>query len=108
MIQSGNLRHRAELQKQSGTSDGAGGEAMTWVRERDIWCHIRSISGSQQMESMRRDSSISHEITVRYADDIDTTKRLVYKGKQYRIEAVRNPDELNDRLELIASTGVAT
>lgn len=108
MIQSGNLRHRAELQKQDEVSDGAGGVILTWTRVRDIWCHIRSISGSQQMESMRRDSSISHEITVRYADDVDTNKRIVYKGKMYNIEAVRNPDELNDRLELIASTGVAT
>ena len=107
-MQAGKLRHRAELQRQDETSDGAGGVTLAWVKERDIWCHIRSISGVQKMESMRRESSISHEITVRYADDVDTTKRLVYNGKAFNLEAVWDPDEIGERLEIIASTGVPT
>jgi len=107
-MQAGKLRHRAELQRQDETSDGAGGVTLAWVKERDIWCHIRSISGVQKMESMRRESSISHEITVRYAADIDTSKRLVHDGTAYNLEAVRDPDQIGERLEIIASTGVPT
>ncbi len=108
MIQAGKLRQRAELQEQVETDDGAGGVALAWNRVRDIWCDIRAVSGVQQMESMRRESSISHEITVRYAADIDTSKRLVHDGTAYNLEAVRDPDQIGERLEIIASTGVPT
>ncbi|HSH25229.1 MAG TPA: phage head closure protein, partial [Massilibacterium sp.] len=84
----GELRHYAELQAKQETDDGYGGAEIEWTKERNIWCHIRPVSGVQRMESMRRNSPISHEIKARFAEDVDETKRIVYQGRAYNIEAV--------------------
>lgn len=104
----GRMRHRAELQGKDTTADGSGGWENGWVTERKIWCWIRPISGSQKMESMRRESQISHEIMARYNPDVTTEKRLKYRGKVYNIEAVWSPDEREEFVEMIATEGVAT
>lgn len=104
----GKLRHRAELQSEQETPDGAGGYALNWVTERKIWCDIRAASGDEQLESMRLESPISHQITVRYAADVQEKKRLFYQGIPYRIEAVYDPDKLRRRMEIVASTGIPT
>jgi len=108
MIQPGKLRHYAELQSQSQTSDGGGGFTLTWVKERNIWCDIRAVSGVQRLESSRLESAISHEITVRYNEDVTPQKRIVYQEIPYLIEAVYDTDKLQHRMELVASTGVPT
>lgn len=109
MVQrAGQLRHYAELQSKNEVPDGAGGTTVTWVKSRNIWCRIQPISGVQQMESMRRNSTISHEITARYRDDITTEKRIVHRGTAYNIEAVTTPEEKEVEAHIIASSGVPT
>ncbi len=107
-MRSGRLRHRAELQSQQETQDGSGGVTMDWVKERDIWCRIEPVSVVQQMESMRRNSPIDHEITARWNDDITTQKRIVHKGREFRIQGVTNPDGLEREAHIIAASGVPT
>ncbi len=108
MIQPGKLRHRAELQSEQETPDGAGGYELTWVTERKIWADIRAVSGVQRLESMRLESDITHEITVRYNSDVIPKKRIVYQGVDYLIRAVYDPDKLTHQMEIVASTGVPT
>lgn len=102
-LNAGALRHRAELQHKAETADGAGGRTVAWQALRPLWCRIRPVSGVQRMESMRRDSPISHEIHARTADDIDTTKRIVYRGEAYRIEAVWPVEGRDEYLHIVAS-----
>lgn len=102
------LRHRAELQKLEEVPDGSGGWETTWVKEKDIWCWIRPTSGSQRLESMRRDSEVSHEIFARFETGISTDHRIAYKSKVYRLEAVWSPDVREEYLQAVAVQGVAT
>lgn len=107
-MSAGKLRHYAELQQKQTVSDGGGGETVTWAKQKDIWCEIRPVSGSQRMESMRRNSTISHEILAWYDADITTEKRIVFEGKAFNIDAVYSPDEKHEYSRIIASEGVAT
>lgn len=102
-LRAGVLRQRAELQRQVAAADGAGGETVEWQKVRDLWCHIRPVSGVQRMESMRRASPISHEIFCRFVTDIDTTNRIVFRGQAYRIEAVWTINERDEYLQMVAS-----
>lgn len=81
---------------------------LSWVKERDLWCRIEPTSAVQQMESMRRESSIDHEITARWNSDLTTQKRIVHKSRAFRIEGVTNPDGKEQEAHIIASSGVAT
>jgi SPP1 family predicted phage head-tail adaptor len=107
-MSAGELRHYAELQKKTVTADGMGGEDIVWSLDRHVWCHIRPISGVQRMESMRRNSKISHEIKARYNADLTPEKRIVYRGRAFNIEAAWSPDELREYTMIMASEGVAT
>lgn len=108
MIRAGDLKHRAELQKLAQVPDGSGGWKTDWIKERDIWCRIRPISGVQRMESMRAGSQISHEITTRYNEDVTQSKRIIYRGKAYALDAVWSPDEEREAMHCIAVEGKAT
>lgn len=107
-IRTGDLRHRAELQKKEQTSDGAGGWTTTWVKDRDLWCRIRPISGSQQLENMRAETTVSHEIYARYATDLTKNKRIVYRGRAFLIEAAWTPEERREFIHMVATEGAAT
>ena len=107
-VMTGRMRHRAELQKKESVSDGAGGWETAWTKDRRIWCWIVPTSGVQRLESMRRDSQVSHEIYTRFASDVTTNKRIVYRGKAYNLEAIWSPDERQEFLHIVATEGVAT
>lgn len=104
----GRLRHRAELQQKVTVSDGGGGEAVQWTPVRTGWFYIRPLSVVQSLENMRRNTTTTHEITARYADDIGPDNRLVYQGRAFNIDGVRNTDERNREMVLLATEGVAT
>jgi SPP1 family predicted phage head-tail adaptor len=108
MIPTGKMRHFAELQQKNNVADGGGGLTTTWVKTADIWCYIRPISGTQRLENMRRNSSISHEVITRYSSNISTLNRLLFRGMSYNIEAVWSPDEKQEYLHILATEGVAT
>ena len=107
-VYTGRMRHRAELQSLQSEPDGMGGFTTEWVRERDVWCWIRPLSGTQRLESMRRDSQVGHEIYARFKADITIGKRLAYRGKVYNIEALWSPDEREEFVQIMATEGVAT
>lgn len=107
-MSAGKLRHYAELQKKVQTKTDAGGQTTSWVKEKNFWCEIRPISGVQRMESMRRNSKISHEILAWFDADITPEKRIVFDGKAYNIEAAWSPDEKKAHTKIIASEGVST
>ena len=111
-IRTGALRHRAELQSKVTEDDGGGGQAVTWVTERGLWCRIRPLSGSQRLEGMRLQSTVSHEIYTRYQADVDpdvvTTKRIRCGNAVYKILAAFLPNELPEFVHIIAERGGAT
>lgn len=107
-MSAGRLRHYAELQSKQEVEDDGGGVDVTWAKERNVWCYIRPVSGVQRMEAMRRNSKISHEIKARYNSDLNPTKRIVYRGKAYNLEADWSPDEKQEYVMILASEGVAT
>lgn len=111
-IRTGAMRHHADLQNKASFPDDAGGEAITWATERKVWCQIRPLSGSQQLEGMRRESAVTHEIYTRYQGDVDpevvTEKRIRFGNSIYNIAAAWLPKEFPEFVHMIAERGVAT
>ncbi len=111
-IRTGAMRHLADLQRKITEPDGGGGQIVRWVTERKLWCQIRPLSGSQRLEGMRRQSSVSHEIYTRFQADVSpsvaTTKRIFHNGNAYNIAAAFLPSETPEFVHLIAERGGAT
>lgn len=85
----GVLSDLGELQRKVETPDGAGGVSVTWELLRPIWCNLKTLGGTQALEAGRRQSSTTHEIGVRYQDDVDpsvvTQHRIVIYGVPYNL-----------------------
>ena len=107
-IRAGTLHHRAELQKKIVVEDSGGGDAVTWAKDRDLWCHIADSSGRLAQEAMQREEQIKTQIFARYNDDITTSKRIVHDSKTYMIEAVLRAGRRKEMMVIIASEGVST
>lgn len=109
-VGSGQLRTLAELQKKVEVRTAAGGTALTWKRERDVWVRIKSLSSRLKVEARAREPNITHEVTARREDgDIDATKRLVVGTRAFMIAGI--PDDVDERgrhLQFLAVEGVAT
>jgi SPP1 family predicted phage head-tail adaptor len=107
-IRAGSLHDRAELQGQVTVIDAGGGRDVSFVKERDLWCHIRDVSGKMAQESMQREEQIRVEIFARFNSDITTKKRIVHDGKNYMIEAVLRKGLRKELVQIIALEGVPT
>lgn len=107
-MRAGRLRHRATLQQQVTVSDGGGGSSVEWSPVRSLWVDIEPLSAAQSLENMRRNVKTTHKIGARYADDIGPDKRLVFKDRTFNIDGIRNVDERNARVEILATEGAAT
>jgi len=88
-VASGDLRHRVQLQEKSRTQDPHTGEMLdTWVTAAEVWAQVVPLSGREFLASSAEQSEVTGRIVIRYRDDVDATKRFVYRGKWYAIKAV--------------------
>ena len=99
----GELRNRIEIQKYIRDGDKvneAGEEVKTWQPYVKLWSKFYNSSVKDQLKAEKSAASIVYEIVTRYRNDINTTMRVVYKGKKYSIDHVVNYKELNTETHL--------
>ena len=110
-VGAGDLTERAELQSKLRTVTAAGGESITWVIDRRVWCKITGLSPTLRLEAGAREPQITHEIIARLeGGDITPEKRLLVNGtRTVMISGIpENVDEADDLVRFGATEGVAT
>lgn len=68
MRQAGKYRQRVKVQKRTSTSDGMGGDVVTWQDHTMIWANMVSLSSRERGRYMQ-----SHEVEVTYTVHTDNT-----------------------------------
>jgi len=96
----GELRNRIEIQKYTRDGDNvneAGEEIKTWQLYKRPWAKFCNSSVKDQVKAGKDASSIVYKIVIWYSKNINinTTMRVVYKGKIYSIDHVVNYKEQN-------------
>lgn len=107
-LSSGKLRHSIAIERETETSDGAGGASLTWSAVVTTRAFIKPISGGERFAAMRLEANTTHRIFIRYRDDFDTSDRINYAGRLMQIRAVINIEENNKWLEIYADEGAKT
>lgn len=97
-VRAGSLRDRLTLERPQYSPDGAGGRVETWVSVASVWGQVIAKSGSESVDAGRFSGSVSHEVTLRYRDDVKPTMRLVYGAKIFEIIGVLNQTNRKDWL----------
>ena len=102
-ILAGRLNKRVILQTLSQSSDGGGGFTDSWADTATLWAGIEELTGSEGFEAQQTASTLSHRVTIRYRTSVVPTQRLKYGTRILKINAVINPGQLNERLELLCT-----
>lgn len=109
---SSQLRHRITLEQPVMTAADGGQFEVEWESIGQAWAMIDPIPnrsvGSESLFSEQQVTSASHEITLRFRDDITTQMRVLFEGRHFNIRNLRNPRERKEFLVLLVEENVAT
>ena len=84
----GELRHRIMVQKlTSGKDDDSYPIPEQWVDLMPLWAKVTHLSGKDLIAAQASNSKVVARVKIRYREDIDTTMRVIYKGKTYAIDS---------------------
>ena len=84
----GELRHRIMVQKlTSGKDDDGYPIPEQWVDFMPLWAKVTHLSGKDLIAAQASNSKVVARVKIRYREDINTTMRVIYKGKTYAIDS---------------------
>ena len=104
------LTQRITIEEPNEVSDGAGGYSISWSAVDTVWAEIvpsRGVNGKERLADAQLQSINKYKITIRYINNINQKMRVVWGAKTFNIRAVIDPDQHQERLEIIAEEGVA-
>jgi len=103
------LRHRVTLQRFVKTQDpNTGLITEEWSDVATVWASVEPLSGRDFIAARAQQSEISARVVIRYRADVDSTMRLVHRGRIYSIEGPPLPDAKSglEYLTLMVAAGV--
>lgn len=96
-IKAGELRHRVIIQRyNSSAKDKDGFELPSqWVEHAALYAKITPLSSNDLISAQSEQSEVTARMKVRYRTDIDTTMRVIWKGRVFAISS-QGLDDNND------------
>jgi len=102
MIDPGKMRHYIALQHWAETRTASGYATQTYTTYASVWAYIRTLSGRERLGAQQVNATLSHEITIYYRSDVQPDDRIVWDGRYFDIKDVRNVDERNIEIRMLA------
>ncbi len=93
---------RIRLERPVLSQDSIGDTLTTWVLESEVWADIQPRNGVEEYSHKALRQSITHDVTIRYRDDVKPSWRIIYGARTLHIHAVLNVKEANEILILKA------
>ena len=109
----GNLRHMVEIKNASTTSDDAGGFSESYSTVANVFASITPKRGtevySDGQNAMQIENPITHEIFIRYRDDItlNNSSKIIFGERQFNVRSILNIEEKNRFFKIEAQENVA-
>ena len=107
----GDLQSKITIQRKSRAPDGMGGSIETWATEGTPWAMWRALSGSELWAAMRINPNVKVKAVIRFKGDANgapyygPADRVTYRGREYAIVAVIDPDDRQEWLEMMLAEG---
>ncbi len=108
-ISAGDLIHRPIIEQPPSPDqvDGAGQpDASKWTTLYTVWARIRPLSGRELIAAQSVQNETTHEIAMRWRTGITANMRARWKGRYFNFLNVRNLDEADEWLVILASEGL--
>lgn len=104
MLRAGELRHRIDLQSNSGSTRNAFGEtAEAWATmAASLPAKVEPLSGRELFSAQQIQPDISHKVTIRYRQGLNAKMRVIFGARTFNVEGPpKNVEERNIVIELM-------
>lgn len=98
----GALRHRITFQELTTSVNENGFEEQNWEGYKTVWAAVSNLHGREYYAAAAVQAENTVKFTIRYLPDINTSMRILFRGKQYNITAIDNIKYQNRYLEIKA------
>lgn len=96
----GELRHRIRLQKLETVVNENGFEEEEWIDHKKVWASIKNLHGREYFEAAAVQKENTVKFVIRYVPGIDTSMKILFKGKYYDITQIDNIRYENKYIEI--------
>jgi SPP1 family predicted phage head-tail adaptor len=103
-MMSGRLDRKITLQKPTTSRDAYGGQATSWTDEATVWAQVQQQSG-RELFAAGKLAEVDALFKIRYRSDVDETWQVVYDGRTYDIQSVKELGR-KDGLEIVGKAQV--
>ena len=101
-MRAGPLRHLITFEQIVKTADGYGGFTKVWTEFTTARAQITPLKGEESLEHRKLEHENVNRVWIRYQEGIKPSMRIVHGDRIMRIIGIRNPDERNKSLEIMA------
>ena len=107
----GDLRAKITIQRKTRSPDGSGGTIETWADVGTPWAMWKAMGGSELWAVMRIHPSVKVKAVIRFRGDgngnpfYGPADRVLYKGRQYAVLSVIDPDDGEEWIEMMLDQG---
>jgi len=104
----GRLRHKVTIQRKVSTKNEWNEPVVEWKDVTTVWASVEPIRGREFWASRQVQSEVTHRVRIRCLPGLDPTMRIVFKDREFNIEAIRNIEERNAEMEILVTEKVET
>jgi SPP1 family predicted phage head-tail adaptor len=82
------LRRRVRIERKVSVRDSYGGEAVSYALRAEVNAEVKPVSGREPLVGQQFVEGEQYEFVIRYRDDVTLTDRVVWKGKNFDVQAL--------------------
>jgi SPP1 family predicted phage head-tail adaptor len=97
------LRHRVTLQEKLEEVSLGKRATATWISLPARWAAIEPLAGRELEYARQMVADATHEVMMRYTDEITTAMRLEYAGRHFQIQHIADSGERREEMRLICT-----
>ena len=104
MLRAGELRHRIDIETDSGSSRNAYGETTaSWETfKTNLPAKVEPLTGRDLFNAQQVQPDITHKVTIRYTADLTAKMRVIFGERTFHVEGPpKNYQERNIFLEMM-------
>jgi SPP1 family predicted phage head-tail adaptor len=99
-VRAGELRHRIAIESFAVTKNAFGEDVRAYAVNVRAWAKIETLLGRELQIAQAIVQAVTHKITIRYQDGIDSTQRIRFGQRYFGVGAAIDPDQRKVKLEL--------
>lgn len=96
------LNKRITFQELKTNINENGFEIEEWIDFKTVWAGVTNLHGREYFEAAAIQMENTVKFTIRYLEGIDTTMRILFKGRHYNIISIDNIKYRNRFMEVKA------